>query len=39
MGVQKEGEHLQWPQLQEQALTGESEPLVAGCWGEDKEGL
>jgi len=38
-GVHKKGKKLQWPQRQEQALAGASEPKVAGCWGESKEGL
>jgi len=38
MGVQKEVKLQQWAQLQEQAFAGASGPLVAGCWGDSKEG-
>jgi len=38
MGVRKKGKQKHWTQLQEQALAGAPGPLVAGCWGEGKEG-
>jgi len=37
-GVDKQGKQLQWPQLMQQALPGAPGSLVAGCWGEGKEG-
>jgi len=37
-GVHKKGKQVQWPQFQEQAMAGASGPVVAGCWGEGREG-
>jgi len=30
-GVHKQGKHLQWPQVKEQAFVGAPGALVAGC--------
>jgi len=36
--VHKKSKQVQWPQHSDQALAGALGPLVAGCWGEGKEG-